>query len=306
MTLELRGDIALPPHETGGFDHADVHPPSGRVFVAHTALGQVEILDGAGGTHAGTVPGCPEASGVLYAPEAGWMVAAARGTGDILILDAASGTLVRTLVAGSRPNGMAWDPVRQRLLVADVGDNQARLVDPVSGSLLATTPLPGRPRWCLYDRAGDRFLVNILAPARVVALAAATGAMVEEMPVAHAGPHGLALDEAGDALYVACDSGDLAVLDRETGQPRGEAVPLAGPPDVLWLNPPRQRLYVAIGQPGVVQVVDTQSLTTVETVRTEEGAHTLTFDEARQRLYVFLPRSGRAAIYAEVPDEQTS
>jgi hypothetical protein len=43
-----------------------------------------------------------------------------------------------------------------------------------------------------------------------------------------------------------------------------------------------------------------------ETVPTEEGAHTLTFDESRQRLYVFLPRSGRAAIYAEVPDVHTA
>jgi len=304
MTLELRGDVALPPHERGGFDHADVHPPTGRVFVAHTALGQVEIIDGTAGTHAGAVPGCPEASGVLYAPEAGWMVAAARGTGDILILEAASGTLVRTLVVGARPNGMAWDSGRQRLLVADVGDNQARLVDPTSGSVLATTVLPGRPRWCLYDRAGDRFLMNISDPARVVVLAAGTGALAGEMPVAHAGPHGLALDEATGALFVACDSGDLAVLDRESGRPRADAVPLAGPPDVLWLNPSRQRLYVAIGQPGVVQVVNTQTMTLVETVPTEDGAHTLTFDESRQRLYVFLPRSGCAAIYAEAPDEQ--
>ena len=46
MPLQFRASIALPPHEAGGFDHADVHTLSGRVFVAHTALGQVEIIDG--------------------------------------------------------------------------------------------------------------------------------------------------------------------------------------------------------------------------------------------------------------------
>ncbi len=71
------------------------------------------------------------------------------------------------------------------------------------------------------------------------------------------------------------------------------------------VHPPRRRLYVAIGQPGVVQVVNTQTMALAEEVQTEEGAHTLTFDESRQRLYVFLPRSGRAAIYAEVPGAQT-
>ncbi len=76
--------------------------------------------------------------------------------------------------------------------------------------------------------------------------------------------------------------------------------PIAGPPDVLWLNAPRQRLYIAMGSPGVVQVLDTRTMTLTEAVQTEEGAHTLTFDEDRQRLFVFLPRSGRAAVYNEV------
>jgi DNA-binding beta-propeller fold protein YncE len=298
MSLQLRHTIDVPPHEAGGFDHADVHPASGRVFVAHTAFGQVEILDGEAGRHQRMVPGCPEACGVLYAPEVNWMVAAARGTGALLVLTA-SGDLVRTIAVGARPNGLAWDASRRQLLVADVQDNQARIVDPVAGRVVATAPLPGRPRWCAYDRAEDRFWVNIREPAAVVALAGGTGALTASVPVAGAGPHGLALDEESGRLYVACDSGDLVVLDRATGATLA-SMPIGGEPDVIWLNSRRKRLYVAIGKPGVLQAVDLEQVHIAEEIETDEGAKTFAFDEQRQRLYLFLPQRCQAAVYAEV------
>jgi len=299
MPLQFRQAIDLPPHATGGFDHADVHRPSGRVFLAHTALGQVDIIDGAQGTYVSSTPGCSEASGVLCPPDTDHAFAAARGAGRVLVLAAPSGTLLRTLDVGARPNGLAWDPGRRCLLVADVQDNRARLLDPETGHVALMAELPGRPRWCLYDRQGDRFLVNIADPPRVVVLSADALTPAPSLPVAHQGPHGLALDDATGHLFVACDSGDLAVLDRVSGAVL-HTVAIAGPPDVLWLNASRQRLYIAIGAPGIVQVLDTQTMTLVEAAQTEEGAHTLTFDEERQRLYVFLPQSGRVAVYDEV------
>lgn len=299
MPLQLRHTINLPPHETGGFDHAAVHQPSGRVFLAHTALGQVDLIDGVEGRYVAAVPGCAAASGVLCPPDTALIFAAARGAGQVLMLEAPSGTLLRTLDAGVRPNGLAWDPRRRSLLVADVQDYQARLLDSETGRLVLAVELPGRPRWCLCDYQGDRFLVNIANPAQVVVLAAETLTPAPSWPVASPGPHGLALEEATGQVFVACDSGDLVVLDRVSGEMQ-HTIAIAGPPDVLWLNVARQRLYIALGLPGLVQVLDTRAMILVEEIATEEGAHTLTFDEDRQRLYVFLPRSSRAAVYDEV------
>lgn len=61
----------------------------------------------------------------------------------------------------------------------------------------------------------------------------------------------------------------------------------------------RSRLYVAIGQPGGVDVIETRGTTLAQALPTEAGAHTTAFDRAGQRLYVFLPRSCRAAVYEE-------
>jgi len=295
----LIGSIGLPPHPSGGFDHGDVHLATGRVFVAHTAVGTIEVIDGGRGVHTGTIPGCPEASGVLCAQEEQVVFAAARGAGKVLVIDASSGGVMGEVAVGPKPNGLAWDPRRKRLLVADVHDFHARLVDPAAGSVVMDTELPGRPRWCVYDRSAERFLVNIREPACVAVLAAETAAVEARWPVPAAGPHGLDLDVDRRRVLVACDEGRVVALDMGTGRELA-GVAIAGEPDAIWHNPDGSRLYVAIGHPGVVDVVDTGEMALAQECPTEAGAHTTAFDRARQRLYVFLPQSGRAAVYQEV------
>jgi DNA-binding beta-propeller fold protein YncE len=299
VALTLTRSIDLPRHPSGGFDHGDVHLRTGWVFVAHTAMGTVEIIDGERGVHRGTIPGCPEASGVLCAQEERLVFAAARAAGKVLVIRAASGNVVGEVNVGPKPNGLAWDPRRKRLLVADVHDFRARLVDPGPGSVVAETELPGRPRWCVYDSTADRFLVNIREPACVAVLAGDTAAVQTRWPVSAAGPHGLDLDAERGRALVACDEGRVVALDLETGRELA-GVAIAGEPDAIWHNPDRSRLYVAIGHPGVVDVVDTREMALAQECATEAGAHTTAFDRARQLLYVFLPRSGRAAVYKEV------
>jgi hypothetical protein len=55
---------------------------------------------------------------------------------------------------------------------------------------------------------------------------------------------------------------------------------------------------VPISDPGVIEVVNTQSMTVEEQLATEAGVHTTAYDALRQRLYVFLP-SCRVAVYEE-------
>ena len=68
-------------------------------------------------------------------------------------------------------------------------------------------------------------------------------------------------------------------------------------PDVVFFNRQRQQLYVAIGDPGVIDVFSTSSMEKLATVETEAGAHTTALSPAGDRLYAFLPRTHRAAIY---------
>jgi len=53
---------------------------------------------------------------------------------------------------------------------------------------------------------------------------------------------------------------------------------------VIFFNRVLRNLYVAIGDPGVVEVFDTDLMERIETFRTERGAHTLGFDAERNKV----------------------
>ncbi len=77
------------------------------------------------------------------------------------------------------------------------------------------------------------------------------------------------------------------------------SLPLAGVPDVVMHDSNLQRLYVAIGDPGLVCSFDSERLSQLESVETEQGAHTAGWDPIDRCLYVFCPASSRAAVYEE-------
>ena len=111
-----------------------------------------------------------------------------------------------------------------------------------------------------------------------------------------AGPHGLDLDETTRRLFCACDAGMLFTLDARSGKILS-GLALSGKPDVTFFNRQRQQLYVAVGNPGVIDVFSTSPMEKLATIETEAGAHTTALSSAGDRLYVFLPNTHRAAVY---------
>lgn len=87
----------------------------------------------------------------------------------------------------------------------------------------------------------------------------------------------------------------LISLDARSGNVL-DVVDLGGVPDMIFVNALLRRLYVAIGDPGILQVFDTEAMQLLETVPTEPGAHTTAFDPDRHKIYAFLPQTHRAAV----------
>ena len=70
-------------------------------------------------------------------------------------------------------------------------------------------------------------------------------------------------------------------------------------PDATWFNPRRRRLYVAVGKPGVVDVIDTERMLLAQTAVSEVGARTTAFDGDQHLPYAFRPASCAAAVYED-------
>jgi hypothetical protein len=272
------------------------------MYVAHTGADRIEVLDCHARAYLGPLSeGLPGVAGVLVDEEHDVLFSSDRGAARISFFCCSNERLLGQVEVGPHPNGLAYDRKRRHLysfnLGEPLGENcTASVVEVDSLRMVAELPLPGRPRWAIYDRERDVVYANIQTPPQIVVIGCARVAIERTYEVPGAGPHGLWLDSG--RLFCAADGGALVVVNRDSGETIA-SLPLPGVPDVVMHDPDLRRLYVAIGVPGLVCSFDSDRLEQLETVATEEGAHTTGWDPIGRCLYVFCPASGGAAMYEE-------
>jgi DNA-binding beta-propeller fold protein YncE len=306
MSLEPIGEVPLPAHDRpGGFDHAAVHSRRGRLYVAHTANNAVDVIDCATQTYLGSISDLEAVAGALVCEEQDLVFTSNRGENTVGFFSADQETAVVKVKVGLRPNGLAYDPARHALVAANVGDPSRpgsfsiSVVDVGARAMIADIPVAGRTRWAVFDAETGWFYVNIADPPQIVIIESADpGHVARTFPVSAPGPHGLDVDAATRRLFCACDGQALVVIDAKSGKEVAWAG-LGGVPDVIFFNRARRHLYVAIGDPGVIEVFETDGMRRVEAVRTEAGAHTLAFDPSHNTVYAFLPDSHRALVFQD-------
>ncbi len=306
MTLELVRYVALPAHTgRGGFDHGVVHLHRHRLYVAHTANNALDVIDSEAQAYLHSIPRLTGVAGVLLADDRDLVFTSNRGEDTIGIFSPSNESALVKVAVGLRPNGLAYDPADGLVLVAHVGDPAipvsytVSLVDVATHTRVDDVAVGGRTRWVVFDGKTGHFLVNIADPPQIAVVEArAPARVVKVYTIPAAGPHGLDLDPATGRLWCACDSKTLVCLDARSGEIRGTH-DLSGAPDVVFFNPNRGHVYVAVGDPGVVEVFQAWPPHRLKIVPTELGTHTIALDEAHNVLYAFLPQTHRAAVLAD-------
>jgi DNA-binding beta-propeller fold protein YncE len=287
MALKPVGVVEIPAAVGSAFDHGAFDPATRRIFIAHTARDCVEVIDRDAGRHVATLPGFPEAAGVVA--DDGQVIVTNRGAASVAWIDARSMKTRSVVETGARPNGVAIVPRSDLAAVACIGDDSRGPelhVAGANGGPHYSIALPGRPRWCVTDAEGTRLFLAIREPSMVLVARLPELNDVQHWPLPSHGAHGMDIDHRNGLLYVACDGGALVEVDTASGQVRGEW-PLAGVPDATFFNPTTGLVHVAIEKPGLVQSIDPRTGASVE-LPTALGAKTTAF-AAPDRLYVISP-----------------
>lgn len=289
----------------GGFDHAAVHAGTSQLYVAHTSNETIDVIDCAADQYLFSIPNLTGVAGALVSEQRGLVFTSNRGEDTVGIFDVGDESHLSKIAVGIRPNGLSFDPKRGLLLAANVGNpdipnsHTLSIVDVERREMIHSIPVPGRTRWTIFDSASSCFYVNIADPFLIVVVDSDDPTRVKRsMEIPAKGPHGLDFDPVTNRLFCACDAGKLFALDASSGRIRLEA-DLSGTPDVIFFNAALKHLYIAVGDPGVIDLFETESLQRIDTISTEKGAHTLGFDTTRNKVYAFLPDSHRASVYLD-------
>jgi DNA-binding beta-propeller fold protein YncE len=306
MTLTPITTIDLPEHiSPGGFDHAAIHYATCRLYVAHTINNALDVIDCVADRFLHSIPCLAGVAGALVSQEHNLVFTSNRSENTIGIFAPDNEQVVTKIPVGVRPNGLAFDPQHGLLLAANVGNpdipgsNTLSIVDIKQHEMIASIPVPGRTRWTIFDPHTDAFFVNIADPAQIVVVETThPNRIARTLEIPTAGPHGLDLDAERQILFCACDSGKLLEIALASGEIQHTA-DLSGTPDVIFFNPALKHLYIAVGNPGVIDVFDTVSLSKLDTIQTEKGAHTFAFDAVCNKIYAFLPQTHQAKVFVD-------
>jgi DNA-binding beta-propeller fold protein YncE len=244
-------------------------------------------------------------AGVFVSNEKDLVFTSNRGEKTVGVFPHGQEKRLEKVKVGGDPNGLAFDPTLNNLLAANVsrpedpGPITASIVDVKKHILTADLLMPGRTRWTVFDKKAERFYINIAKPSQIVAVVSLDpDGVAASYDIPAIGPHGLDIDEEGRRLFCACDQGVILTVDLHTGK-TSHPSDLSGPPDVIFYNSRRKHLYVASGSPGTIDVFDTATMKRVQTVRTEEGAHTIGYSSETDKVYAFLPETHRASVFGD-------
>jgi YVTN family beta-propeller protein len=283
----------------GGWDYLLADPGAHRLYVTHGQ--RVEVIDAQTGKPIGAITGLHGTHGVALDTSGKFGYISDGGGNAVVVFDRSSLATVATVPAGTNPDGIVFEPATQTVWAFNGRSKDVTVIDAATRKAVATIPLPGKPEFPAVDGNGTVF-DNIEDKSEIVRLDAHSRKMTAEWPAGCESPSGLAFDIPGHRLFAVCDGKKMAVVDSNSG--KVIATPAIGDgPDAANYSPSKNIAFASCGE-GVLAVVDASKpdYPTIESLPTQRGARTMTYDPSTDRAYVVTAEFGpRPAPTADNP-----
>ena len=273
-------------YEVGGdgfWDYLTCDSAGKRLFI--TRGSHVMVVSAETGKIIGDIPDLKGCHGVALVPEMKRGFISNGGDNTVTIFDMATLKTLAKVPTGQRPDAIMYDPATKRIFTFNAGSQDTTALDAATGKIVGSVPLGGKPEFAQSDGNGHVF-VNVEDKNELVTFDSKALKVLTRTALAPAEePSGLALDKKNNRLFACCGNKCAAVVDSKTG--KLIATPAIGDgPDAASFDPGTGLTFISNGE-GTISVLSPSgpSSYTVETLKTERGARTMTLDPATHRLY---------------------
>jgi YVTN family beta-propeller protein len=283
----------------GGWDYLLADANAHRLYVTHGP--RVEVIDSQSGKPIGAITGLHGTHGVALDTSGKYGYISDGGGNAVVVFDRTSLATVATIPSGTNPDGIVFEPATQTVWAFNGRSKDVTVIDAATRKAVATIPLPGKPEFPVVDGKGTVY-DNIEDKSEIVRLDAHARKLTAEWPAGCDSPSGLAFDIPGHRLFAVCDGKKMAVVDSNSG--KVIATPTIGDgPDAASFSPGKDLAFASSGD-GILAVVDASKpeYPTIESLPTQRGARTMTYDPSTDRAYVVSAEFGaRPAATADNP-----
>jgi DNA-binding beta-propeller fold protein YncE len=292
QTIALKGPA-------GGLDHLAIDAKRGRLFVANTVNGSLDIVDLKAGKLLKQVPGQGRIRGIDYSPEVD-RVFVGNGTGGVCnTFDGENYELIKSVPLGIDADNVRYNPRTQRIYVVHA-DTELSVIDAQDYTLRSPIALPKGLGAFKLEAVRPRMYVNAKV-GQVVVIDTDMDEVIGRFPVAPAGVNAaVAIDEPNHRLLIGCrQNPSLVVMDSDTGKIVA-SVPIPGDVDDLSFDARQGRIYASCGEGAiaVIRQIDADRYESLATIPTVKGARTSIFNPGDGHLYLAVPRR------ADRPDQE--
>lgn len=273
----------------GGWDYLLADSGAHRLYITHGA--RVEVIDSQSGKPVGAITGLHGTHGVALDNGGKFGYISDGGGNAVVVFDRSNLATVATIPAGQNPDGIVFEPATQTVWAFNGRSKDVTVIDAATRKVVATIALPGKPEFPAVDGHGTVF-DNIEDKNEIVRLDAHARKLNAEWPIGCDSPSGLAFDAAGARLFSVCDGKKMAVTDANTGKQL--AAPAIGDgPDAANYDPAHKLAFASCGE-GILSVVNVGAAgyPTIESLPTQRGARTMTYDPATDRLFMVTAEFG--------------
>src|SRR3954464_2786214 len=108
--MKIVGYVQLPEHRgMGGFDHADIHAPTDRLYVAHTSNDALDVIDIGQDRYIGSISGLTAVAGALVSEARGIVFLSNRGENTVSVFAPRAERDAFKVAERLKANGLAVD-----------------------------------------------------------------------------------------------------------------------------------------------------------------------------------------------------
>jgi YVTN family beta-propeller protein len=267
----------------GGWDYPVIDPGAHRLYIAHGT--EVDVVDTNTGKSIGAIPNLHGVHSVALDTAGKFGYITDGGANTVVAFDRSSLAVTATIPAGTGPDDTLFEPVTQTVWAFNGRSHDVSIISPATNTVIATIALPGKPEFPVTDGQGTVF-DNIEDKNEIVRIDAHSKTITATWPVGCDSPSGLAFDAAGFRLFAACDGKKASVIDTTSGKLLANPA-IGDGPDAAGFSDAHSLAFIP-SRDGILSVIDAAApgFPTIESLTTQAGARTMTYDPSTDRVYL--------------------
>jgi len=250
--IKLIQTYELPAEVKGNFDHFGIDLKGERLFATPEGYHAVVVFDLKTGKLVHKIDGIGKPHAVLYREDLNRIYITDGDAGDLKIFDGTTYKLVSSVKLLEDADSIGYDPVTKYLYIDNGGGDvhqtysMLSVVDTSANQKLADLKIDGDTLEAMVlEKSTPKMYVNNRAKNQVSVVYREKGELIASWPVTLCKNNvAMALDEASHRLFVACRTGQIAVLDTQTGK-EVTSFPITKGVDDITYDAASKRVYAS-------------------------------------------------------------